>query len=75
MWCISHYIIEMNKERILQIRITQGEKSGFELAARLSGIPLASWARERLRLACIRDLESAGQKVPFVESIRIGDAQ
>ncbi|MHB1308146.1 MAG: hypothetical protein ACYDC1_04635 [Limisphaerales bacterium] len=63
----------MAKDKVLQLRLTEDEKIGFEAAADLAGIPLSSWARERLRLACIRDLESAGQKVPFVKPIKIGN--
>ena len=62
----------MAKEQVLQIRLTEAEKQGFAAAADLAGIPLSSWVRERLRLAAIRDLESAGQKVPFVEPIHLG---
>jgi hypothetical protein len=62
----------MKKEQVLQIRLTEAEKEGFEAAADLAGIPLSSWVRERLRLAAIRDLESAGQKIPFVKPIRLG---
>ena len=64
-----HYILSMTKERVLQIRISNDEKLGFSAAADLAGIPLSSWVRERLRLAAIRDLESAGQKIPFVKPI------
>ena len=66
-----HYIWGMKKDRTLQIRLTVDEKTGFDAAADLAGIPLSSWVRERLRLACIRDLESAGIKVPFVKPIVI----
>ena len=62
----------MAKDRVLQIRLTEEEKMGFESAAELAGIPLSSWVRERLRLACIRDLESAGQKIPFIKPVEIG---
>lgn len=62
----------MQKDRVLQIRITDAEKRGFEIAAEIAGIPLSSWVRERLRLACIRDLESAGQKVPFLRPVQMG---
>lgn len=62
----------MTKARVLQIRLSEDEKTGFEAAADLAGIPLSSWVRERLRLACIRDLESAGQKIPFIKPIKIG---
>lgn len=62
----------MKKEQVLQIRLTEAEKEGFEAAAELAGIPLSSWVRERLRLAAIRDLESAGRKIPFIKPIRLG---
>jgi uncharacterized protein (DUF1778 family) len=56
----------------LDIRISESEKEGFELAAALAGISLSSWVRERLRLTAIRELESAGRKVPFVPEIPLG---
>jgi len=56
----------------VQIRVTEGEKQGFQAAADLAGIPLSSWVRERLRFAAIRDLESAGAQIPFVEPVRFG---
>ena len=59
----------MQKTETLQIRISEPEKQGFQSAADLAGIPLSSWVRERLRLAAIRDLESAGQKIPFIKPI------
>lgn len=61
----------MAKGEVLQIRLTEAEKQGFVAAANLAGIPLSSWVRERLRLAAIRDLESAGQKIPFVEPVHL----
>jgi hypothetical protein len=63
----------MAKEQTLQIRLSEAEKDGFQSAASLSGISLSSWVRERLRLAAIRDLENAGQKVPFIPSHRSDD--
>jgi hypothetical protein len=62
------------KTEILQIRITDSEKEGFELAAALAGISLSSWVRERLRLTAIRELEGAGRRVPFVPEIPTGAA-
>ena len=59
----------MIKAQTLQIRLTDAEKRGFNSAAELAGIPLSSWVRERLRLAAIRDLESAGMRAPFVQPI------
>jgi hypothetical protein len=63
------------KTEILQIRVTDSEKEGFELAAVLAGISLSSWVRERLRLTAIRELESAGRRVPFVPEIPIGGSR
>ncbi len=63
----------MGKNEILQIRLSEQEKQGFLDAAELAGIPLSSWVRERLRLAAIRDLESSGKKVPFINPISIKD--
>ena len=62
----------MTKGQVLQIRLSDAEKQGFVASAELSGIPLSSWVRERLRLAAIRDLESAGKKIPFIDPIQIG---
>lgn len=59
----------MGKSETVQIRVTEPEKRGFEAAAKLAGIPLSSWVRERLRLAAIRELEGAGQQIPFIQRI------
>jgi hypothetical protein len=69
-----HYTCGMSKEQVLQIRLTSDEKNGFSAAAELAGIPLSSWVRERLRMAAIRDLESAGQQIPFVKPFVVKDA-
>jgi hypothetical protein len=67
------WIIDMKpKTEILQIRVTDSEKEGFELAALLAGVSLSSWVRERLRMTAIRELEGAGAKVPFVPEIPMG---
>lgn len=73
MYFKMHYNFYMNKEKseTIQVRVTPEEKTGLVEAAKISGIPLSSWVRERLRLAAIRELEGAGRKVPFVESVPI----
>ena len=70
------YIIGMAKQKTahMLIRVTDPEKDAFELAASLAGISLSSWVRERLRLAAIRELESAGKRVPFVPEVPIPEA-
>ena len=60
------------KTETILIRLTADEKDGFLTAAELAGIPLSSWVRERLRLAAIRELESANRAVPFVAHIPLG---
>ena len=53
----------------LLIRLQPSEKESFQQCADLSGVALSSWIRERLRFAAIRELESAGRKVPFLKNI------
>jgi uncharacterized protein (DUF1778 family) len=71
MCLVLQYNLSMPKHEIVQIRVSDQEKQGFQLAADLAGITLSSWVRERLRLAAIRDLESAGQKIPFVPPVAL----
>jgi hypothetical protein len=73
--CVLHYILWMSpKSQSIQIRLSEQEKAGFAEAAALAGIPISSWVRERLRLAAIRELESAGRPIPFVRQFLMGDA-
>lgn len=57
------------KAKTLEIRVTESEREAFAIAAELAGIGLSTWVRERLRLAAIRELESAGRRVPFVPPV------
>lgn len=65
---------ENRQSLALPIRVRPSEKDSFQQCADLAGISLSSWVRERLRLAAIRELESAGRPVPFVEEIPLGGA-
>jgi len=56
----------------LIMRVRTSEKEAFQQCADLAGISLSSWFRERLRLAAIRELESAGRRIPFVQEIPLG---
>jgi hypothetical protein len=73
LYCKTQYNSGMTKAQVLQIRLTDAEKQGFQMAADLAGIPLSAWVRERLRFASIRELESAGQKIPFIEPIHLAE--
>jgi uncharacterized protein (DUF1778 family) len=54
------------KTRLMQLRLSPDEKEAFQRAADLAGIGLSSWVRERLRWAATRELENAGQSIPFL---------
>jgi hypothetical protein len=62
---------DSKQNKVLQIRITDDEKASFVMAAAIVGISLSAWTRERLRMACIKDIEATGNKVPFLKKIEI----
>ena len=49
----------------LAIRMRPAEKNGFSCAAWINGLSLSAWVRDRLRACAKRELQQAGQKVPF----------
>lgn len=57
------------KCKSILVRLDTQEKKAFAGAANLAGVPLAVWMRERLRTVARRELEEAGQDVPFVPSV------
>ena len=57
------------KTEMLKVRVDSLEKEAFEEAAAIAGLRVSVWIRERLRLSAIRELESVGRKVPFVERV------
>ena len=59
----------MAKTETMKLRLQPSEKTAFEEAANLAGISVSAWVRERLRGACIRELEGAGLKVPFIRQL------
>jgi uncharacterized protein (DUF1778 family) len=59
---------EKNRTERMEFRLEPDEKTAFQAAADLAGVPLSSWVRERLRRAARRELEEADQKVPFLKS-------
>lgn len=50
----------------LGIRLDPDEKEAFDAAAKLSGLALSAWVRERLRHAARKDLEAANMRVAFL---------
>ena len=54
------------KSETLLLRLDPGEKQGFADAARLAGVPLSVWIRERLRKIAAKELHDAGQLVAFI---------
>ena len=55
----------MKDEQVL-IKLSKEEKAVFKKAAELSGIGFSAWARQKLRVASIKDLQEAGIKVEFL---------
>ena len=53
-------------DQYLEMRVASDEKQAFRDAADLAGIPLATWARERLRRAAVRELEEAAIPIAFL---------
>jgi len=53
------------KLEYLDVRLDLAEKQTFAAAAKLAGLPLSSWVRERLRSAAVRELNQAGQAIPL----------
>ena len=49
------------------MRVTESEKKAFRDAADRSGIPMATWIRERLRRVAVREPENADLPVAFLE--------
>jgi hypothetical protein len=58
----------MSKSDTLKLRLTAEEKEAFQEAAKLSGIALSAWIRERLRRTATRELEDAGREIAFLKN-------
>jgi predicted HicB family RNase H-like nuclease len=61
------------KQIQLNLRVSLTEKQAFEQSARLAGIPLSAWIRERLRNAAMREYDMIGEAVPFLEKGSIAE--
>ena len=60
------------KADLFVIRLDATEKQAFQQAASVAGLSLSSWARERLRMAAIRELEQAGLRAAFLANVYSG---
>jgi uncharacterized protein (DUF1778 family) len=56
-----------NRTERVELRLEPPEKETFQQAARLAGLSLSSWIRERLRGVARTELEGAGRRVPFLQ--------
>ena len=56
------------KSEYLDVRLDAAEKLAFRQAAELSGLPLATWVRDRLRTASRQELIESGKQVPFIQA-------
>lgn len=60
----------MKNNQVL-VRLSDDEKKSFEMCARLAGVPLSSWIRERLRADSIRELRNVNIRAPFIEPLEL----
>jgi uncharacterized protein (DUF1778 family) len=60
-----------SKSDRLEFRLDEEEREAFQDAARLAGIPLSNWIRERLRRAASDELEAAGMKAAFLRNFKL----
>jgi uncharacterized protein (DUF1778 family) len=58
----------MSKTDTLKLRLSSEEEEAFQEAAKLSGIALSAWVRERLRRTATRELEDAGREIAFLRT-------
>ena len=56
-----------SKKQFLQVRLLDSERDGFAEAARLAGIPLSTWVRERLRVIARKELKDYGKTADFID--------
>ena len=63
----------MKRKSQVLIRLSNEEKQGFEDAAKLCGVSLAAWARERLRCSAIRELQDLNKPVAFLPKISMDE--
>jgi hypothetical protein len=61
---------EDRKLETLIIRLETDEKQTFRDAAQVSGTPLSTWARERLRQVAIKELEEVGHPIELFKKIK-----
>jgi hypothetical protein len=54
------------KSESLLLRMATAEKTAFQEAADIAGVPLSVWMRERLRWAATRELQTAGRLAAFL---------
>lgn len=58
---------EKSLDEYIELRVSTPEKQAFRDASERAGIPLATWARERLRRIATRELENAELPVAFLK--------
>ena len=64
---------EDTKSEAVLLRLEPSEKEGFKAAAEIAGIDLSAWMRDkRLRREARRELEEAGQPIPFIRPPDLG---
>lgn len=60
---------KVTRDDYLELRLGVLEKQAFRDAAKLAGLPLSTWVRERLRRAAIRELEEVAHPIAFLKGV------
>lgn len=58
---------DVTLDEYIELRVTTAEKQAFRDAAEYTGIPMATWMRERLRRIAARELNGADRPVAFLK--------
>jgi uncharacterized protein (DUF1778 family) len=62
-------IVDGRKEDYMELRLDASEKETFVQAAKVAGMSLSGWVRDRLRRASRKELEDMDMPVAFLERL------
>jgi uncharacterized protein (DUF1778 family) len=62
-------IVDGRKEDYMELRLDAAEKEAFVQAAKVAGMSLSGWVRDRLRRASRKELEDMSMPVAFIDRL------
>jgi len=63
----KHKVAANKRPNGYSLRLVIAERRAFDVAAKLAGLELSQWMRERLRRVAIVELREHGRDVPFLK--------